>query len=231
MSRTFTRSEIHTKARRLANLRSTSFPTDAEVNDLINTHYAGVFDLLVQAGPPEYYASSNTVSVTANTISYALSGFASDFRTLLAVYENESTYTRRPIPAITRTDRAAYTAPSSSYTVTVEYIPAPATINTASGGDATTIDGVSGWEDLIVAYVARDLLLMEGSPMPPSLEGKISGLEKRVRTCATNRDLGQPRRIVDVTQQNSYTYPYSTGIRGYRLVGANIEFYECVVYP
>src|SRR5688572_22382213 len=117
MSRNYTRGDIRTRSRMLANLRSTSFPTDAEANDLINVHYCEVYDLLVAAGPPEYYASRTTVTTASGTIAYAL---PSDFRSLLTLYSNESTDERRPILGIDAMERASYKAPSGAYDLTLE---------------------------------------------------------------------------------------------------------------
>lgn len=226
MARNFTRLEIHTRARVLANLRSTSFPSNAEVNDLINAHYCEVYDLLVQAGPPEYFGSRTTVTTSSGTITYAL---PSDFRSLLSVYANESTDERRIIRPINSRDRGRYRAPQGTYSLTMEYIPAPTEIETSSAGDDTTVDGVSGWEELIVALVARDMLLIEGSPIPPSLEMKIDKLMNRIRTMSSGRDRGASRHIADVTECDGWQYPYAVGVRAYQLFGGYLELYEPVV--
>jgi hypothetical protein len=221
VARTATLLNLRTWARQLSDTENDDSITDTELTALANRHYPEVYDLLIEAGPPEFYASSTTVSVVASTIPYAL---ASDFRALLGVYVHESSDERRPLMPMPEGARGQFKAPSQSVTVTLEYIPAASTLS--SGSD--TVDGVSGWEELIVCRMARDVMTkLEKDPSIPM--ATAAALESRIKHRSKNRDRGQPRRIVDLDEAY-VTAPWGwTGaskLGCYRLRAGNIEFYE-----
>ena len=221
MARAVTLLNLRTWARQLSDTENDDNVTDAELTALANRHYPEVYDLLIEAGPPEYYASSTTVSVTASTIPYALQA---DFRALLGVYVHESTDERRPLMPMPEGARGQFKAPSASTTVTLEYIPAPGTLS--SNGD--TVDGVSGWEELIVARMARDVMVkLEKDPSIPM--ATAAAIEQRIKNRSKNRDRGQPRRITDlddVTYSPIWGWTQASKLACYRLRAGNIEFYE-----
>lgn len=221
MARAATLLNLRTWARQLSDTENDDSVTDAELTALANRHYPEVYDLLIEAGPPEFYSSSTTVSVTASTIQYSLQA---DFRALLGVYVHESNDVRRSLMPMPEGARGQYKAPSQSVTVTLEYIPSAGTLS--SIGD--TVDGVSGWEELIVCRMARDVMAKLEKD-PSIVMATAAGLEQRIKNRSKNRDRGQPRRIVDLDEAY-VTPPWGwTGVsrlRAYRLRAGNIEFYE-----
>lgn len=221
MARAVTLTNLMAWARQLSDTENDDNVTDAELTALANRHYPEVYDLLLEAGPPEYFASSTTVSVTASTIAYALQA---DFRALLGVYVHESSSERRPLMPMPEGARGQYKAPSQSVTVTLEYIPAATTLS--SGSD--TVDGVSGWEELIVCRMARDVMTKLEKD-PGIVMATAAGYEQRIKSRSKNRDRGQPRRITDLDE--AYAGPIWGWTGGsklgcYRLRAGNIEFYE-----
>jgi hypothetical protein len=221
VARAVTLTNLRTWVRQLSDTENDDTVTDAELTALANRHYPEVYDLLIEAGPPEFYASSTTVSVTAGTIAYAL---AADFRALLGVYVHESSDERRPLMPMPEGARVQFKAPSQSVTVTLEYIPAASTLS--SGSD--TVDGVSGWEELIVCRMARDVMTKLEKD-PSIVMATAASYEQRIKNRSKNRDRGQPRRITDLDEA-FVTAPWGwTGaskLGGYRLRAGNIEFYE-----
>jgi hypothetical protein len=221
MARTVTLSSLRTWARQLADVESDPNIGDAELTALANRHLTEVYDALVNAGPPEYYASSTTVTTVAGTTLYAL---PADFRTLLDVYSHESDTDLRLIPPVGNWQRGRYVAPTGVWTCTVEYVP------TASAlvADGDTFDGVSGWEELIANMMARDVMVKREAD-PSIVINTIDRMQARISTRARSRDRGHPKYTTDADAQAIH-FPWgsSTGSRidAYRLRGDNIELYE-----
>jgi hypothetical protein len=213
MARPFTLAQIRTRARRLADMENTQFVSDAEVTDLVNEHYGELYDLLVKAGPPDYFAATNTFVTTPGVAQTALQ---IDFRNITTVYVQETNFQdKRQVRPLSDGSISGMRPPLQAYTIIVEYVPSPAVL----ASDSDTIDGVSGWEALIVKMVARDLLRKEESDTQ-ELAQDIAALKQRIRS-SSHRG---PRVINDV--EATYGFPYSSRICGYRLRAGNIELYE-----
>jgi hypothetical protein len=221
MARTVTLSSLRTWARQLADVECHPTSAHAELTALANRHLTEVYDALVNAGPPEYYASSTTVTTVAGTTLYAL---PADFRTLLDVYSHESDTDLRLIHPVGNWQRGRYVAPTGVWTCTVEYVP------TASAlvADGDTFDGVSGWEELIANMMARDVMVKREAD-PSIVINTIDRMQARISTRARSRDRGHPKYTTDADAQAIH-FPWgsSTGSRidAYRLRGDNIELYE-----
>lgn len=221
MARAVTLTNLRAWARQLADVENDDNVSDPELTALINRHLTEVYDLLVESSPPEYFASSTTVSVLVGTTTYAL---AADFRALLGVYVHESSDERRPLFPMPEGARGQYKAPSATGTVTLEYIPAATTL--VNGSD--TFDGVSGWEELIVVRAARDIMIKREAD-PSAVMASGAALEARIRSRSKNRDRGQPRRITDLDEASSgwpWGWTGASRIGAYRLRAGNIEIYE-----
>jgi hypothetical protein len=222
VARAVTLTNLRTWIRQLSDTENDDNVSDTELTALVNRHLAEVYDLLIDSGPPDYYASTTTVSVTSGTIAYALQ---SDFRALLGVYVHESSDERRPILPMPEGTRGKFKAPTATATITVEYIPAAPLLS--SGSD--TFDGVSGWEELIVTRAARDVMIKRESD-PSAVMATASMLEQRIRVRAKNRDRSAPKRIVDLDEVGSTGWPWgwtgSSRVACYRLRAGNIEIYE-----
>jgi len=220
VARTVTLANLRTWARQLSDTEGdTSNITDAELTALANRHLTEVYDALVDAGPADYYASSQTVNVVAGTIAYAL---PADFRDLLEVYVHESDSERRILRPMGNGERGRYQAPLAATTLTVEYVPAPGTL--VANGD--TFDGVSGWEELIANLMARDVMVKREAD-PSVVLHTIAELRGRIARRARMRDRANPKRITDLDEQSSLWFPTaSSNVSAYRLRGGNLEVYE-----
>lgn len=207
---------------------TSGFVSTSEVNDVINDELCELYDLLVGEAPPDYYAKEKTITTVAGTLSYPLPsvllGDAYDFRSLIAVYADEGSTRRRPILPVNEMERANFWAPQSAYSVILRYCPAPPVLAL----DADTFDGVSGWDSLITARVARRLLAKRKADTSELLQ-EIAQKTQEIRTYA-RRDRGQPRYITDLDDAASF-YPYGVRIGGYAVLEGNIELYEPVLYP
>lgn len=219
MARTVTRAQLRTRARQLANMESaTNLWPDADVNERIDTHTCSLWNLLVDASPPEYYSGSTTISVTSGTIAYAL---PADFMSIQGVYVQEgSTDQVRQLRPMRGGERSGYQAPQSAASVTLEYTPNFTTF----AGDGSTLDGVNGWDELVVNLVARDLL-RKARESTEQMDTEIMRLRQSIIDLA-NRDHGHPRYVRDVEEERWPGYITGLGPTTYILKAGNIEFYE-----
>ncbi|MGL4444256.1 MAG: hypothetical protein ACRCU1_11560 [Alsobacter sp.] len=189
---------------------------------MVNRHMTEVYDRLVDAGPADYYAATTTITTTSGIIPYPLEV---DFRNLVYVYVRESTDERRPLRDMPNGARGRYKAPTGSWTLDVEYIPVAPTLD----DDADTFDGVSGWEELIVNLVARDVMTKrQDDPSVPM--SNIMRLESRITQRSRSRDKGAPKRVTDLDEVQATPFPNgwtgSSRLACYRLRAGNLELFE-----
>lgn len=198
---------------------NSTFVSDDEWKDWINSNLCEVYDLLVQAGPPSYYSSTYTFTTTPQVLSYAL---PADFRSMTCLFSVYASDRRTPIPEINDWDRARCRPPQGAYTVEMEYVPVPPLLE----NDADTFDGVSGWEELIVAMSARDALMKEESDVSAMMD-RIERLKIRIRTASSQRGRG-PNYITDVTNASLNWFGSGSQVRlnGCRIRGDNLELFE-----
>jgi hypothetical protein len=223
VARNFTRAQIHARARFDADLEGSNVGvSDVRVNDLINEHYAELWDLLGEAGAADYNAATTSVSVLPGIISYPLQV---DFRRVTGVFAVQTPGRQRPVYPMSEGKFMQFRAPQTAVTMTVEYLPACPILDTSTGGDSLVIDGVSGWEGLIVKQVARRLLRKESSlEEAAALDGDIAEMKQRIRSC---RKRTGPLQINDRETQDRWST--ANVISAYRLRGANIEFYQFAI--
>ncbi len=223
MSKTVTLGQLRTRARQLANMDSTpstdTLCGDTEVDGYINTHLSDLYDVLAAAAPEGYYSSDVEFNTTAGTISYALANVGlTDFRSLQRIFLKVSADQRLPLTTIVDADRGGYRAPQGAYTVVVRYTPALTDLaNTNS-----TFDGVSGWDELVVALAARDMLIKEESDIT-GVEVKIQDLRQRLDAYANKRDQGEPPRM---RRAAGLTTPFPQSLHGYQLRAGYIDLYS-----
>lgn len=214
MARTVTIGELKTRCRYRADMENTTFVSDTELLSYINEAYAMLYDTLVSVFQ-NYYSASTTFSVTSATNSYSL---PADFYKLIGVDQlNGSVYTTIfPYNEMERNSTISVTSSIPTATVRMRYIPAPTVFTT----DNQTIDGVAGWEALLVTDVAIMMLDKEESDTS-TLERRRQREYARVLQMAQNRDITIPGRVTDVTV---YDAGYIAPEMRYRFYGSNIEF-------
>lgn len=219
MASNVTLATLRTRVRQRANVENSTFVTDAEVNGLVNMAWRRVYNEIVRA-VPYYYSTDYTITTSAGTQSYAL---PSDFRSLQAVYsvEDAGSYYYRPLRALTDVDRVAMRAPRDTYTVLMRYTPAPATLSS----DSDAIDGVSGYDEAVVALAARAVLTKE--------EADVSAVnleyQEALRDVISNigqRDQGLPQYVTEVEAITYWPYPYRQAVNAYQLRAGYIDLYS-----
>ncbi len=212
MARAVTLAALRTRVRRRADIESATdrYP-DAEINDYISTAYGELHDLLVRSGL-SYYETTATINTVAGTASYVL---PDDYRGTVGVdYRSDGT-NWVSIPQISPQERNRYNydslgyaqgyriagsylvfypTPSAAQVYRHIYVPAPAALTT----DSQTVDGVAGWEELLVVDAAIRCLQKEESDTR-HLAAERERLVGRIQEAAQDRRLSGAAQVVDVT--------------------------------
>lgn len=222
MARTVTLLQLRTRARELSDTENDPFITDSELTALANRHIPEVYNALVAAGPPDYYAATTTLTTVAAQIPYSL---PSNFLALMDVFVHESTNDRRPLPPMPHGARGRFKAPTvAGTTITVEYVPTASVLAL----DADTFDGINGFEELVINLMARSVM-RKRDVYQGQLEGDIAALRAGIGSRSRGRDRGAPKRIVDLDDafDNPATeWTGSNALACYRLRAGNLEIYE-----
>lgn len=228
MPREVSLGDLKARARQLSDTENDPNITDAELTVLANQHRMAVYDRLVDAGPADYYAATTTITTMDGIAEYPLEV---NFRNLTGVYVRETGEVRRPLLPMPNGARANYKTPTGEWTIEVEYIPVP----TDMDDDGDTVDGVSGFEELIVNLMARDIMVKREAD-PSIVLASIATMEARITSRARSRDKGQPKRVTDLDELWDRPYPFgyawgyglgsSSKLSCYRLRGDNLELWE-----
>jgi len=163
--------QLRTRVRQRADVENSTFISDIELNQLINTSYSKLYGLLIRHSLQR--AESVFTLTATGAASYAL---PSDFFSCIGVYYLRSTEPAVPLERLpdkfrpgTRTESTAthyrltgatltlYPRTSGSYEMV--YIPIPGTLVL----DADVLDGVLGWEEFVVVDAAIAVLHKEES--------------------------------------------------------------------
>ena len=214
MPRTYTVAEMKLRARRLADMENSSFVGDAEILDYLNNSYASLYNLLVTKDE-NYYATTGTVAISSAAVAYAL---PSDFYKLLAVefqVSPDKYVTLKPFNEAERNSMNITTALPTG-TLRLRYIPEPVKYSS----DSATVDGISGYEEIIVLDMAIQMLAKEESDTS-ALERRLSRLNRQIEESSQNRDMLFSGSVSDIYKQQYPTNLYA--MLRYRLYGGNIE--------
>lgn len=184
MARTVTVGELKTRTRDRADaVGDTSWVTDAELGRYLDVGYCELVDLLVAADIHQFETSTTFTTDGAND-SYAL---ADNFYKLLGVDFLWSTGRYVSVPVVTFGERnrydnlftsSLYGSYAAGYRLvgnTVKLYPplvpagqvyrvsyAPAGAKLASLSDGTAVDGIDGWDELLVIVAAMKMARKEG---------------------------------------------------------------------
>lgn len=212
--RKVTIAEIKRRARNRADMQHSGFISDEELLDMINEAYCELYDTLVVAFQ-NYYIAEETIQLVPGTSAYP---FPDDFYKIISVdFQNGNSWeTLFPFNELERNSVLTTTATIPNATIRLRYIPAPVTFT----DDADEIDGIAGWEALLITDVAIMMLDKEESDTS-ALERRRMREYARIQTMAQNRDVTMPGTVTDVTV---YDLAYIHHTLRYRFYGNNIEF-------
>jgi hypothetical protein len=215
-----TLSALRTRVRFKANMENSQFCTDAEINQYINDAYQGLYDILVGKFEDYYVTGPVTITLASGESTYTL---PSGFYKLLGVdrslggdnYYPLTPFNFRNRNAVAVNNRRFGVVPYLQYRIvgdTLRFVPEDQAVGefriwyvpkaTLMTADSDTIEGVNGWEEMVVIDAAIKCLIKEESDTNQlSLEREI--LRKRIDELALNRDAGEVQTIQDVS--NGYT--------------------------
>lgn len=216
MARSVTLRSIATKARVLADMKSSAFITDSEILGMLNDVIPELYDELV-GSYDDYYSAQSSFTLVTGTNVYDL---PANFYKMVGVdyqINNGAYITLKPFMNAERNSVLTTNTTIPAGNIRVRYVPAPPIYTDL---DTDTFDGVAGWDRLVVLLLAMDMLNAEESDTT-ALRDKYMRTLQRVRDMAPPRDSGMAHRVTDVyTPSIQMTY----GSLRYHLYGDTIEF-------
>jgi len=222
-----TLAQLRDQAIKRADMETNAHFGTAEVNDLINSSLAELYDLILSSYE-DYFVKSTPyqITLTPGTDRYAL---PSDFYKLHGVdvqlsqsqstwisvspfnFSERNLYNWMPVawnvwglPSVKYRLEGGYIAflPTPTLPAAVArlwYSPAP----TQLAADGDTFDGVAGWTEYVVVDAAIKMKIKEEEDAS-ELEQRKALLGQRVITMAAGRDSGRPATVTDVHKLNSW---------------------------
>ncbi len=213
--RSFTIAEIKDRCRTRADMRNSAFVSDAELLDMINEAYAELYDILVSK-VENYNVKTTTFAISNAANEYPM---PDDFYKIIGVDFEAAVgqyITLFPFLEIERNLSFTSVRNIPTGSIRIRYTPAPAVFT----DDTDLVDGISGWEALLITDVAIMMLDMEDTNTD-RLERRRARLMRRIEEMSAVRDTGMPGRISDIYQTN--VQRIFANLR-YRLYGNNIDF-------
>jgi len=211
---TFTESSLRTRARRRADMENSSFVSDAEIQDYLNSSISELHDFMVKSFE-DYFVSEQTYNVPIATGGVNL---PDDFYKALGV-DYESGGITSTLKAYSFTERNVYNSPyavidrlaepmykvegskiklvptnSQSGTITLYYVPLPTQFSTTVTEIETIIPG---YEEYVVVATAIRMLMKEESDVSV-LERERQQLSSRIIRALSPRDVSGSFAIRDV---------------------------------
>ena len=220
---------LKTQVRQIANMENSQFVSDAELLLYIDLSYAELYDLLV--GTFENFYTKDPVEATLSSGNKL--ALPSDFYKLVGLDAQfgSSWYPIKPFEMADRgrwvnANKLAYTGivniaykligenlvfyPESGCQGKYRYWYIPR--RTLLTSDASTVDGINGWQSYIIIDAAIKCLQKEESDVSVLMAEK-GAILNRIKSMAPRRDAGAPRKIADTT--TSYMgFGYGGGFYG-----------------
>lgn len=212
MARTFTLLQLRNKVRQRSDTEGSRLVSEPEVTDLINTAYAELYELLVQSGE-HYFESTQPFTTAGSGTATGTIPVNADFCQALRLDYLPDSQNRIRIPKVlaseldlfTATGSLAlghrivgsniilYPAPPAGQNFELKYVPAaPLLVN-----DGDLVDGVQGWEELVVVHAAIKVGI-KGETDVSELLRERDELRVRISTAAEDRQLLSTGRVTDV---------------------------------
>jgi hypothetical protein len=211
---TYTESDLRTRARRRADMENSTFVTDAEIQDYLNSSISELHDYMVKSYE-DYFVSEQTYNAPLAT---GGANLPDDFYKALGV-DYDSGGITSTLKAYSFTERNVYNTPyavidrlaepmykiegtkiklipgnSQSGTITLHYVP----LATQFSSTVTEIENViPGYEEYVVVATAIRMLMKEESDVS-ALERERQQLASRIIRAISPRDVSGSFAIRDV---------------------------------
>ena len=218
-------STIRQRCRERADMESSNFVTDDELNFYINQSIAELHDLLIQSYGEDYYVKNITFQTVGQQEAYDLSTVITDddfykMRAVDAQLNGDDWFTLQRFNFNERNrfqhfgvwDYLGITnvryrvvgneirfvpIPDSTVNVRLWYIPRAVTL----AADTDTFNDFNGWIEYVIVDCAIKMLNKEESDVSVLLAEKQL-LKRRIEEVANNRDAGEPESISDIYIEN-----------------------------
>lgn len=206
------------RALKRADMYTSGYIDPQECLDYFNEAYTQLYDLLISAGE-NYKVSTEMIPISPATTTYAL---PEDFYKAIGVdmqvggITSTQYITLRPFTNMERNGMLGTTGILPSAQIRLRYAPAP-TIYTDRD---EVVDGIAGWDKLIVLLMAYAMKDKDESSVT-ALERDIAMQMERIEVMKQNRDQGMPGRVNDIYSIDMYAQYASCR---YQILGNNVEF-------
>jgi hypothetical protein len=219
MARNFVRSEIRDRAKTRADMVSSPLYSDTEWNYSFQ-EALGQYWTLMDDATQDFAIAETTVNTLSGIDTYSL---PANFRNLKEVFADEGNGQRRPILNVDGFSRAFYVPPQGAYPVIVRYMTDEPTIS----DDVTSVQLGDLGDGYVLRLMARDAMA-KASKDPSLVLTELADLEMKIRS-SRKRDRAFPQKSRNVENANVWLYPYATRIRGYNLLGDNIQLWQPLI--
>ena len=208
------------RAQSRADMLNANFVASGEWNAWANSSYSDLYDKISQADP-ERYLNEVTYTVTSGSrtlpadfykllrvdLLYAGASAPTQFWTLRKFNLTEEDTLQGPGWTVTQGPACRYRLragaivftppPTGSQSIRLLYLPAITPMRAAT--DA--LDGVDGWEEMIVLDMAIAALLKENATDVTPLMAERARWEQKITALSNERDVSFPETTIDVTRQ------------------------------
>lgn len=205
MARSWTLAQLRTKVQQRGSFENSVDITATILNEFINEAIAELWDIMVQRWE-DYYVTRSNLSVSAAQDGITLPTDMYKLRKLEIVDSSSPTGYRRLRPHDLDASHVFATVAGKAYRYRLEnaklYLaPIPAVAETLRlfyipcatilSADGDTLDGVNGYEGLVVQLALKRCYDRQDMPTT-SIDQEIARLTQRVRIAADNRDADEP---------------------------------------
>lgn len=220
-----TLANLRSRARDRADMQNSSFISDSELNNYINSSIAELHDLLIGNYENDYRLNSYSFTTVANTADYALPADFYKMRGVDIKITSNQWFSCRPFNFNERNRNQNFawgllTGPTIRYRLTdanIKFSPAPDTavqiqiwyipVATILSADGDTLVDINQYAEYVVVDAAIKMLQKEESDVSVLMAQK-AGLIKRIQDISANRDASQPESISDIYAENDDYYFY-----------------------
>ncbi len=224
MATTMTLLELRTAVRQRADIESSQFVTDTELNSYVNQSYFELYDLLVQKYGAHYFVAA-PYTVTTDGISefyplptdfYKLVGLSAKLLGAVSQYAplRQGSFAEMQrysgiisqgllgindlIYTLTANNLWLAPMPPAGQVLRMFYVPKLTTLS----ADSDLVDGVSGWTEYIICDAAIKCAQKEESDVS-ILAAEKSSLIKRIEDAASNRDAASAMTVNETSTHGS----------------------------